>query len=122
MLQVIDVGKSFTLSIWNKNLEQIYSDDYPQNRFKASISWVEFSIPDIIVVSKFYIHIYAPSNIMLGADRSVTNEHSNITSRLPYDTFKIRNDWPYKNGLCQYKENTNWMIRVVGTYLEPENQ
>ncbi len=127
MLQGSAIAESFTLAIWNKNLEQIHSANYPQTLFKGSISWLEFTVPDINVVDKFYIHVYALSNInqgiKLGADSSITNEHSNITSRSPDGSFKIRTDWPYQGGACAVKKNVNWMIRVVGTtYLEPESK
>jgi hypothetical protein len=120
--------KTFDLEIWDQSLKVLYSATYPYTKFAANvISWVEFEVPDIEVADKFYVHIglYTDSpspGLHIGADDSVVNEHSDVTIRnAEGDTFRLA-QWPYSTDYWfGDKSKVNWMIRVVGTYMAPED-
>jgi len=119
-------GKTFDVEILDKDLEVLHSATYPYTKFTIdATTWVELEVPDIEVTDKFYVHIYTDSpypGLHIGADDSVVNEHSNVTTRTAEGTVVILAQWPY------YADNwfgdpskVNWMIRVVGTYMAPES-
>ncbi|MFC2018868.1 hypothetical protein ACFLU4_02785 [Chloroflexota bacterium] len=67
----------------------------------------------------FSIHLYKGTGkeqgVHLGADNSVTNEHSTLTFLTEERTSQIRDGWPYQlDPWFSDKSNVNWMIRVVG--------
>ena len=116
-------GKNFEVEIWDKNYEVLYSATYPVTKFTPeALTWVAVEIPDIEVGDKFYIHVYAESylqqGIALGADNDIVNEHSNLTVRTGEGISSIRGDWPYRGGWGENKSKVNFMIRVVGTFIE----
>ena len=111
--------KSFEVEIWDKDYNVLHSATYPVTKFSESPTWLEVEIPDIQVTDKFYVHVYTGTGIgegiHMGADDSVTNEHSNVTIR-EGDTDKQLDSWPYLPSVWfGDKSKVNWMIRVVGT-------
>jgi hypothetical protein len=104
----------FTVEIWDKEQETIYSASYPHTMFSLSEGWVEIDIPEVAVSNTFYIHVFTQTpregGINVGYDSSVENEHSDMTL-----------NWEIEWWGGGDKELVNWMIRVVGTYMAPEN-
>jgi hypothetical protein len=81
------------------------------------------SVPDIKVSADFSIHLYTgmgkQEGLQLGADNSVRNRHSYLTTLTPERTYEIRDDWAYLQGMWFADKNkVNWMIRVVGRSVE----
>ncbi|MBM4447356.1 MAG: hypothetical protein FJ023_08450 [Chloroflexi bacterium] len=78
-------------------------------------------LPNVEVSGKFFVNVYGSrvSNwgIGIGADDSIPNEHSTIVDVKADGTFVESESWPFQNA---DKENTSWMIRVVGTTMIPE--
>jgi hypothetical protein len=119
-------GKTFDVEIWDKNLEVLYSATYPYTKFPVdATTWIEFEVPDIEVTDKFYAHIYTDSTwpgLHIGADDSVVNEHSDCTIRTAEGVTLILAQWPYMATLWfGDRSKVNWMIRVVGTAMMPED-
>ncbi|MCX6009775.1 MAG: hypothetical protein NTW48_07075 [Chloroflexi bacterium] len=103
----------------------MYSATYPYTKFTVdATTWVEFEVPDIEVNDKFYAHIYTDSpwpGLHIGADDSVVNEHSDTTIRTAEGVASILARWPYTPTLWfGDKSKVNWIIRVVGTVMVPE--
>ncbi len=120
--------ETFDLEIWDRNLQVLYSATYPYTEFPAgATAWVEFEVPDIEVADKFYVHIGLYTDIPspglhIGADDSIVNEHSDVTIRTEEGvTFRLA-AWPYSTDYWfGDKSKVNWMVRVVGTYIAPED-
>jgi len=115
--------KTFDLEIWDKDLNVLHSATYPYTKFTVdATTWVEFEVPDVEVTDKFYVHIYTDSpfpGLHIGADDSVVNEHSDVTLRTAEGATAILAKWPYDPGpWFADKSKVNWMIRVVGTFIE----
>jgi hypothetical protein len=118
--------KTFDLEIWDQKLKVLHSATYPYTKFPAgATAWVELEVPDIEVTDKFYVHIYTGSptpGLHIGADDSIVNEHSDVTIRTAEGATFLLAGWPYS---ADYwfgdKSKVNWMIRVVGTYMAPED-
>jgi hypothetical protein len=113
-------GKSFTVSIWNKQGQSIYDVTYPVNVFEPNrLKWVVISIPDIGVTDDFFIHVHTGTSpfhgIHIGTDLSSLNEHSDVTIRKPDGTSNISTQWPWPGGPLGDKSKVNWMIRVNGS-------
>ena len=118
-------GKTFDVEIWDKDQKILYSATFPYTKFTVSATtWIEFEVPDIEVTDKFYAHIYTDSpwpGLHIGADDSVVNEHSDTTIRTAEGVASILARWPYMYTLWfSDKSKVNWMIRVVGTAMVPE--
>ena len=57
--------------------------------------------------------------VHLGADNSVRNRHSYLTTRTPEGTYEIRDGWAYLQGMWfADKSKVTWMMRVVGRSSE----
>ncbi|MFC1893297.1 response regulator [Chloroflexota bacterium] len=122
----------FEVQIWGEEQEVLYSARHPFTLFPPLMSgkqireapqWVDVSVPDIEVKSDFSIHLYTgmgkQEGVQLGADNSVRNRHSNLTTRTPEGTYEVRDGWAYLQGMWfADKDKVNWMIRVVGRSLE----
>lgn len=120
-------NKTFDLEILDKDLKVIYTVAYPYSRFSSTAtSWVNFEVPDVNVNDKFYIHVYTQSpryGLHIGADDSVVNEHSDVTSKDAAGNVLILAFWPYGPSSEYWfgdKSKVNWMIRVVGTTMVPQ--
>ncbi len=130
--------KQFDLQILNKDLQPIYSKTYAVTKFPnfswtgkfdpESYKWVEFEIPNIEVNEEFYIFVYqiepcfeGVAGIYLALDNSVVNEHSDAGMLVDNEIVKR---WPYPPTAAEAirdKTKVNWMIRVVGTAMIPED-
>lgn len=115
-------GKTFDLQILDNSLKVLYTATYKYTLFPVGThAWVEFEVPDIEVVGKFYVHMYTDSpypGLHIGADDSIVNEHSDVTVRKAGGTIQILEQWPYMRTLWfGDKSKVNWMIRVVGTVM-----
>lgn len=116
-------AENFEVEIWDKDRKAIYNAKYPVTKFPVGrVAWVEVEIPNVEVSGKFYVHIYTGTGRMqgihVGADDSVTNEHSTVTIRSGGSTLESTS-WGYPGWLAD-KSKVNWMIRVVGTSMVPE--
>ncbi|MBL7125286.1 MAG: hypothetical protein ISS51_04245 [Dehalococcoidales bacterium] len=117
-------GKDFEVEIWDNDCKVLHSATYPVTKFVAGAAiWVDVEVPDIEVSDKFYVHVYTGTGgwagIHLGADDSVVNEHSELTIRTAEGISKIRADWPFQpEDWAGDKSKVNFMIRVVGTFIE----
>ena len=110
---------------WDKNQKVLHSATYPYTKFPVAAAWVEFDVPNVEVNDRFYAHIYTDSpwpGLHIGADDSITNEHSNTTIRTTEGVTRILELWPYRRdwGWFGDKSKVNWMIRVVGTIMVPQ--
>jgi len=120
-------NNTFDLQILDKNLKVIYTVTYPYSRFSsAAIAWVNFEIPDVEVNDNFNVHIYTQSprwGLHIGADDSVLNEHSDATTKDSAGNILILAQWPFGSASENWfgdKSKVNWMIRVVGTVMVPQ--
>ncbi|MBM3142640.1 MAG: hypothetical protein FJ005_06300 [Chloroflexi bacterium] len=132
--------RTFELEIWDKDHKVLFKEAYPSSKFPigksapgnenlaAGATWVELEVPNIEVADRFYVHIWNGSSFWgthLGADSSVKNEHSAITIRTTGITKEVES-WGQSNFcLCWTflnwsKPKVNWMIRVVGIVMVPE--
>jgi hypothetical protein len=122
-------SKTFDLQILAKDLKVLHSTTYPYTKFTTNATtWIEFEVPDIEVTDKFYVHIYTLSpryGLHIGADDSVVNQHSACTTRTAEGVITILAGWPYYSDEADLwfedPSKVNWMIRVVGTYMAPED-
>lgn len=118
---------SFELEIWDKDRRVLYKEVYPDTKFPlGGTAWVELEVPNIEVSDRFYVDVWKGPNltggIHLGVDESVKNEHSTVTVR-PAGVTKEVESWKQEYFCpCWFndKSKTNWMIRVVGTAMVPE--
>jgi hypothetical protein len=118
---------SFELEIWDKDRRVLYKEVYPDTKFPlGGTAWVELEVPNIEVSDRFYVDIWRGPNltggIHLGVDESVKNEHSTVTVR-PAGVTKEVESWKQEYFCpCWFndKSRANWMIRVVGTVMVPE--
>lgn len=121
-------GKTFDVEIWDKGQKVLHGATYPYTKFPVgAAAWVEFDVPNVEVNDRFYAHIYTDSpwpgpGPYIGADDSITNEHSNTTIRTEEGAVRILEPWGYQRdwGWFGDKSKVNWMIRVVGTVMVPE--
>ncbi len=114
-------GVNFEVEIWDKDRAVLFKKTCPVLEFDEhpTATWVGIAVPDIEVNGKFYVHFdRGLSWIHIGADDSVANEYCTGTDRRPDGTFKRWDSWPY--GVGDKKSKMNWMIRVVGTAMIPE--
>lgn len=120
-------GKTFDVEIWDKGQKVLHGATYPYTKFPVgAAAWVEFDVPNVEVNGRFYAHIYTDSpwpgpGPYIGADDSITNEHSNTTIRTEKGAVRILEPWGYQRdwGWFGDKRKVNWMIRVVGTAMVP---
>jgi len=132
---------TFEIEVWDKDRKVLYKEAYPRTKFPTGKhtpgqetmpeggAWVELEMPKIEVSDKFYVHMWnGPTSlggIHLGADFSVKNEHSAVTAR-PAGAIEEVGKWtPSHFCLCFSVVNwtqakTNWMIRVIGTTIGPQ--
>lgn len=101
-------NRTFTIQVWDRDLNEIYSASHPHTKFSLSQGWVEVEIPAVAVDGNFYIHVCTQTpregGIQICYDSSLKNEHSEVTAN-----WEIA-DWYLETP----KEKVNWMIRVVG--------
>ena len=124
------------VEIWDASLKVLYKNTlewkkFPQLTYLLSLDlqskgdWVELPVPDVRVDGNFYVHVYAGPNIgpgfRMGADNSVVNAHSDLTTRNENSMDNILSVWPYT--ASQWfgdKKAVNWMVRVAGSAMVPE--
>ena len=116
----------FELQIWDQEQKVLYSAIYPFTLFPPAAKgpgWVEVSVPDTEVRTDFFIHLYTGTGrpggqdgVQLGADNSIRNRHSSLTTLTSEGTYKIRDGWGtyMQNMWIADKNKVTWMIRVVG--------
>lgn len=104
----------FMIEIWAQNRTVLYSAPHSYAKFRTALSWVDIDIAGPTVSGTFYVVLYLGSSpqrgIQIGCDTSIPNRHSEVVSG-----GNILTDWTeagFKPALK--KEETNWMIRVVG--------
>jgi hypothetical protein len=117
--------ENFEVEIWDTDKEVIYSAKFPITKFADAP--VDIDIPNVEISNKFYVHVFTGTcrlqGIHIGADDSVANEHSTITTRA-FGGVKEVESWESlfpSNVWFADKSKVNWMIRVVGTALVPED-
>lgn len=113
-------GNKFIVAIWDKTQTTMYTAEYPLTKFAVDQpTLVEIDIPDVVVNDEFYVHVYAGTGrnegLHIGADDSVSNEHSDVTIQAN-GKYKISDDWPYPAyKWIGDKSRVNWLIAVTGT-------
>ena len=116
----------FVLGIRDKDFKRLSAASYQVTRFSHEApAWVDVDIPDVDVTDEFYVHVWTGTGeeegIALGADDSVANEHSDVTYSTEQRGVHISDSWPYPpNFWFGNKNKVNWMIRVVGTVMVPQ--
>ncbi len=111
-------AQSFVVEVWDKDREVLYSSNHSIFKFSTSPAWVEIDIPNVEIKERFYIHVFTGTGnlggIFIGADDSVSNEHSSITVREGGIT-RESSTWGYRSDMWfSDKSKVNWMIRAVG--------
>jgi len=105
----------FVVEIWASNRSILHSSAHPYAKFTTVSTWVNIDIPGPAVVGSFFVVIYTSSTpergIGIATDSSLVNRYSEIVSgkRVLTDWSEIKWKTPPK------KEETNWMVRVVGS-------
>jgi hypothetical protein len=103
--------KQFVLRITNTALEPILDNSYSCSLFSRTPSWIDIIIPDLFINGDFGIEVFTNSlgtgGIAIFYDSSVANQHSGEIQDWAKEEWK----------LAIPRGTTNWMIRVVGTYL-----
>jgi hypothetical protein len=134
-------GRGFTIrdievQIWDKDKKVLNTTSFPGKKFPLITyistnfdklgDWVEVYIPDVQVAGKFYVHVYAGldtgQGFRMGADQSVPNVHSDITTRDAAGVDNFSETWPY--GISYWygdKSRVNWMVRASGNAMLPAN-
>jgi hypothetical protein len=134
-------GRGFSIrdievQIWDKNRKMLYTTTFPGKKFPLVTyistnfeklgDWVEVYVPDVKVTGPFFIHVYAGldngQGFRMGADDSVTNTHSDVTIRDESGVDSSPEIWPY--GISPWygnKSRVNWMVRVKGVAMVPQN-
>jgi len=118
---------SFEVEIWDKNRRLLHKEVYPDTKFRLDTAiWVDVEMPNIEVSDKFYVHVWKGPSLIggmhLGVDESVKNEHSTVTVRTTGITKEVES-WKQDYFCpCWFKDKSkaNWMIRVVGRSVVPE--
>ena len=106
----------FVVEIWTSNRSILHSSAHPYAKFTTVSTWVNVDIPGPAVVGSFFVVIYTSSTpergIGIVCDSSLVNRHSEIVSGK-----RILTDWSEIKWLKAppKKEETNWMVRVVGS-------
>jgi len=109
----------FVVEIWSSNRSILHSSAHPYAKFTTVSTWVNVDIPGPVVVGSFFVVIYTSSTpergIGIASDSSLVNRYSEIVSGK-----RIQTDWgEIKWVKAPKKEETNWMVRVVGSTLTP---
>ena len=106
------VSQGFTVQLWDQNLKMIWSISYsgvPPSQWGTR--WLDVEVPNATVEGPFYAVFFmdaSPTQISIGYDSSMANEHSGLASR----DQRIA-AWPQDFSI--QKDKANWMIRVVGS-------
>ena len=124
---------NFEVEIWDKDGKVLHGATYSVTKFTTwPPTWVEVEVPDIEVTDQFYVHIWrgickgstSADGLLIGVDDSVLNEHSETTIRTEEGATDMLGYWPYGRTHSHEwfgdKSKVNWMIRVVGTCMVPE--
>jgi len=123
------------LQIWDKDKKVLYATSFPGEKFPlrtrmgANIdstgAWADIEIPDVKVEGSFYVHIYTGSptgqGFRIGSEENVINTHSDVTVRGDNNVDNLAPNWPYA-AVYWYgdKSRVNWMVRVVGNAMVPQ--
>lgn len=127
-------GKQFEIAIVDKDRKILHSAAYAVTKFELEKpKWVDLNIPNIEVTDKFYVYVFTASGggqgIYIGADDSVANTHSEITTGKTISELTTSAkaqafspiEWIfYKNTWFGDQSKVNWMIRIVGIGTVPE--
>jgi hypothetical protein len=103
------------VDILNQDLTPLFYIQKPAAEFSFMATWVPFEVPSVVVNNDFYVVFLTNSRAYGGVyiyyDSSTTNQHSEYILSSGEITPWV---WGFP------KDTTNWMIRVVGTYMAPE--
>ena len=128
------IGTSY-LQIWDKDKKVLYTTIFPGNKFPlrsrlgdnidSTGGWADIEIPNVKVDSTFYIHVYTGSatgqGFRMGAYDNGANAHSDVTVRDNNGLDSLATSWPYSIAYWYgHKDNVNWMVRVVGNAMVPQ--
>jgi len=128
--------KTFEVEIWDNDHKILFEKAYPTTMFPIDFSgpgnkpqvfrWVEIEVPNVEILDKFYVHVWRGDSevrgVHIGVDENTQNEHCTITTRIK-GAVKEVDPWQ-RQYLCDCwhkdKSKANWMIRVAGTMMVPE--
>ena len=103
------------LEIWDNDFNVKYISEEPYTSFSSKPSWVSLQIPNVTVRNDFYVVFHTNSRreggVYINYDSSVINEHSEMAAG------GVVTSWVWER---IPKETTNWMIRVIGTPMAPD--
>ena len=111
----------FTVIVRDKNTgDALWMQIFPWRLFERRAKWIELDVPNIAVDDDFYVEVTtgstSHSRIMVNFDSSTPNQHSYMSRDgkvIPWEP------WTWKE--VEYThEKVNWMIRVVGRAIAPE--
>jgi hypothetical protein len=125
--------ETIEFQVLDKNLKMLYSKKYPlavfpRDSLPLAHQWKEFTVPDITVQDKFFIHLYsyskkineiakgfpslniAPWGFLPAMSISTREMHSAATLMGKDGTITV-SEWWSRTSLSRY----NWMVRVTGT-------
>jgi hypothetical protein len=104
----------FVIEIWTANRSVLYSQPHPYAAFRTAPSWNDIDIAGPKVSQMFYVVFFSGATqergVIVAVDSTVVNRNSEITV-----AGRLLTDWSATGFVPPLKkENTNWMIRVVG--------
>jgi len=130
-----NIGDS-QLQICDKDNRVLYTAAFPGDKFPlrtrlgsnidSTGGWADMEIPDVKVEGDFYVHIYTGiptgQGFRMGAASNVVNNHSDVTVRDDKGVDNLASGWPYS--IAPWfgdKSRVNWMVRVSGNAMVPQN-
>lgn len=123
------------LQIWDKDNKVLYTTSFPGDKFPlrtrlgdnidSTGDWADIDIPNVKVEGNFYVHIYTGSptgqGFRMGAAGNVINTQSDVTVRGDNGVDNLAPNWPYSVApWFGDKSRVNWMVRVVGNAMVPQ--
>ena len=129
-----NIGDS-DLQICDKDNKVLYTTAFPGDKFPlrtrlgsntdSTGGWADIEIPDVKVEGDFYVHIYTGiptgQGFRMGAASNVVNNHSDVTVRDDNGVDNLAPGWPYSVApWFGDKSRVNWMIRVSGNAMVPQ--
>jgi hypothetical protein len=104
------------VAVYNGKWDTLANADYSLKDLSLDKpTWLQVNLPDTQITGKFYVRVYKNLSayvIGIGADDSISNEHSTVTEVKSDGTFAEPKSWPFD---IIDKKKANWMIHVLGT-------
>ena len=113
-------GRELSVKVWDKKTGAVLlAETFPWTVVRPR-RWTDLDITNMAVNDDFYVEITTYSNhegcLNIDFDSSTPNEHSYMSRNGKIVRWQ---PWTWE-GVKYTQENVNWMIRVVGTIMVPE--